>query len=185
MSRAIDLTGQRFGKLSVLKRAENDSRGKARWSVLCDCGTTKIVLAKSLQSGNSKSCGLGQCRGERRVTHGHTRHRKPSPIYNSWMSMRQRVLDPNAERYPQYGASGVTICDRWLSEHGFENFLEDMGPRLPGTTLGRKGDIGNYDKSNCAWQNSAEQVANRRPDRRHGGGWNKKTVEQTAEQIAA
>jgi hypothetical protein len=91
--------------------------------------------------------------------------------------MLQRCLNPNVPSYLRYGGVGVTVCDRWLS---FKNFLEDMGPRPLDTTLGRYGDVGLYEKSNCAWQNSAEQVANRRPDRKYCNQWTAKKAEQIA-----
>jgi hypothetical protein len=57
MSRALDLTGQTFGRLSVQNRAENSKRGKACWLCRCSCGTEKIVNSDSLKYGGTKSCG--------------------------------------------------------------------------------------------------------------------------------
>lgn len=47
----IDLLGQRFGRLMVVKRAANDRRGEARWNCLCNCGNKSIVLGSHLRSG--------------------------------------------------------------------------------------------------------------------------------------
>ena len=76
--------------------------------------------------------------------------------------MRTRCLNPNAQDYKSYGGanSPVRICSRWLNS--FENFLADMGERPEGTTLGRFGDIGNYEPENCAWQTPKEQGAEKR-----------------------
>lgn len=79
-----------------------------------------------------------------------------TPTYNTWSSMKQRCLNPNNTSYHYYGGRGVKICDKWLS---FEGFLEDMGERPIGTTLGRFGDTGDYEKSNCEWQTVKEQSA--------------------------
>lgn len=59
MSRLIDLTGQVFGKLTVLKRGPNTSKGRNRvqWHCKCDCGNNTLVLRTNLKSGNVKSCG--------------------------------------------------------------------------------------------------------------------------------
>jgi hypothetical protein len=184
MSKLVDLTGQRLGRFVVLDRAENSPKdNRARWLCRCDCGKTKIVEGKALRSGNTQSCGLGQCWGKRSVTHGQSGNRyqgkKASPSYGSWAAMKQRCLDPNAERYPKYGALGVTITPRWLGPDGFSNFLADLGERPPGTSLGRKNDIGNYEPGNVSWQTSAEQVANWRPDRNLGGG-KRKSIQQIA-----
>ena len=57
MSKANELTGQRFGRLVVLSRAENDKFGKTRWLCQCDCGNQKIINAGSLKRGLTTSCG--------------------------------------------------------------------------------------------------------------------------------
>lgn len=57
MSKAIDLTGQRFGRLTVLHRAENTKAGQSQWMCKCDCGTQLVVAGQSLRNGRSKSCG--------------------------------------------------------------------------------------------------------------------------------
>lgn len=56
----IDMTGQKFGRLTVISRAENTSEGRAQWLCKCDCGNTKIVLGKRLRNGGTKSCGCLQ-----------------------------------------------------------------------------------------------------------------------------
>lgn len=57
MGRTIDLTGQRFGRLVVQYRTENNKDGQAMWLCRCDCGNERIVLGKSLRNGHTKSCG--------------------------------------------------------------------------------------------------------------------------------
>lgn len=52
-----DLTGQRFGELTVVERGPNDNQGKARWYCICDCGNETLVSRSNLKSGNVKSCG--------------------------------------------------------------------------------------------------------------------------------
>ena len=52
----LDLTGQVFGRLTVVSRAEN-SNGRTRWLCLCECGNNKIVPSDALRSGKSRSCG--------------------------------------------------------------------------------------------------------------------------------
>ena len=73
--------------------------------------------------------------------------------------MLQRCTNPRSSGYYLYGAKGVKVCDRWIV---FENFLSDMGERPEGTSIGRLGDIGNYEPGNCAWQTPTEQGATRR-----------------------
>lgn len=57
MSRFIDLTGQRFGRLTVLNRSKDNVYGEAAWYCLCDCGRSAIVRSSYLRSGWTKSCG--------------------------------------------------------------------------------------------------------------------------------
>jgi hypothetical protein len=168
MGKRVDLVGQVFGKLTVAAAAGVHTLPNGcfivLWSCLCSCGRESLVRENNLRSGNSKSCGCIP----RALKHGYTRLGCPSfPLYRAWQNMKSRCLDPNAISYPHYGGAGVKVCDRWLGEDGFKNFLADLGERPPGTTLGRFGDVGNYEPGNVAWMTSAEQVANRRPDRKY------------------
>ena len=56
-SKVKDLTDQSFGKLTVLKRAENTKDGRAQWLCKCECGNTKVIKGKYLLNGDTKSCG--------------------------------------------------------------------------------------------------------------------------------
>src|SRR5216684_8928189 len=158
----IDLTGQRFGLLVVLRRVGDrippNGKPVVYWLCRCNCGTEKEILAKSLRAEATKSCGclLGS------PTHGHTAGMKVSRTYKSWDAMKARCLNPNNIGYASYAGRGITICPRWLGEYGFEKFLDDMGERPEGTSLDRfPNRNGNYEKSNCRWATSTEQNNNR------------------------
>lgn len=91
-------------------------------------------------------------------SHGHTKNRKPSPTYSTWVNMLTRCENPKASQYSFYGGRGITICDRW---HSFELFLKDMGERPDGCTLDRINSDGNYELGNCRWASKVEQCRNR------------------------
>lgn len=55
--RTKDLTGQQFGKLTVIERVENAINGEAQWCCLCDCGNTTIVTTHNLTTQHTQSCG--------------------------------------------------------------------------------------------------------------------------------
>ena len=59
MPQLIDLTGQRFGRLTVTGRAANAKNGRSRWICICDCpgATVRSVYGQSLHRGDSRSCG--------------------------------------------------------------------------------------------------------------------------------
>lgn len=52
----LDLTGQRFGRLTVLRETEN-LKGRTAWVCQCDCGRSAVVKTCDLRSGHTCSCG--------------------------------------------------------------------------------------------------------------------------------
>lgn len=170
--RLIDLTGQRFGMLTVIGLAE---RTKAtRWKCVCDCGKETIVTSQNLRRGGFYSCGCNRtgitsviarkrrvCYTDETINGGRpiTTH----PLYACWASMIERCTNPKCAEYKNYGGRGISVCDRWVGKNGFENFVSDMGPKPDKTYSIDRIDVnGNYCAENCRWATPKEQCRNLR-----------------------
>jgi len=117
-----------------------------------------------------------------RSTHGHTRGRKFSPEYMSWVAMKARCLNVNSEKYPRYGGRGIKVCDRWRDS--YEAFFDDMGTKPdPGHTIERLDNDGHYEPSNCCWAPLEEQANNRSNNRLIAYGGKSLSVAQWAVEL--
>lgn len=164
MPKFIDLTGQRFGRLTVIDRAPN--RGPhVCWKCRCDCGRYSEPMAQTLRVGGAQSCGCIQREkaaaiGGRSRTHGRT----GDPIYQTWANMIRRCEDPKNKSFAIYGGRGIRVCRRW--RESFETFLADMGDKpSPAHSLERIRTSGDYTPENCTWATKTEQANNRRSNR--------------------
>lgn len=157
----IDISNKKYNKLLVIEIDSSKTRGLGRqlyWKCLCECGLYTSVDSWSLRNNKIKSCGCLQVESRHKTQykkHGQWQSR----TYHSWEGMKQRCLNPNATRYPDYGAKGVLVCTSWLE---FENFYKDMGDRPINKTLDRINPFGNYEKDNCRWATRKEQQNNQR-----------------------
>ena len=156
--RFMDLTGHNYGRLTVLSYAERKGRSH-HWLCGCQCGNSSVVVGANLRSGHTQSCGC--FRIEKAIkdnkTHGMTR----SPEYRAWVKMKGRCYNKSDVSYKNYGARGITVCDRWVNSP--EVFLGDMGLKpSPWHSLDRTDNNGNYEPSNCRWATKREQCINQR-----------------------
>lgn len=183
MSKTIDLTWQKFNRLTIIKRTQNNNRGEACWLCLCNCGKETIVTSSHIRNNHTQSCGClnkETTKTNRRI-HGHSSRGQKSRIYVIWVAMNQRCNNPNNKRYEDYGGRDIHVCERWRK---FQNFLDDMGnPPTDKHQIDRINNNGNYCKSNCRWVTSKINNRNRRNNRLETYGGRTQCLTAWAEEL--
>ena len=168
MGRRLDLTGQRFGKLTVIGesgRQECGSRKRILWLCRCDCGAEILVRGCNLRSGNTSSCG---CLQRERTSAANTTHGchkggkgRNHRLYTIWSSMKARCLNPHSVSYKHYGARGITVCASWMDFGEFMTWALANGYR-DGLSIERLDNNRSYEPSNCTWIPLDRQASNKR-----------------------
>lgn len=159
--KATDLTGQVFGRLTVLGPIGKDKHRKILWLCRCSCGKVRDqpLAASTMRSGNTTSCGClwRESQKTRPVTHGMS----GTPEHRTWMLMRQRCLNPNNPNYDDYKSRRPDS-----SFDDFAVFLAEVGPKpSPAFTLERCDNSKGYVPGNLRWATREEQSNNQSRNR--------------------
>jgi hypothetical protein len=182
----LDLAGQRFGRLVVVKMVDAKTKhgrpnSQSTWLCKCDCGGSRVAVATILVHGKAPSCGcmkreasvrLWERRRANILSHdlkGSSNTKHWPPEYRAWINIKQRCYNLQHAAYKNYGGRGIEVCVHWRKD--YKQFLADVGPKSsPELSIDRKDNELGYScprclppNGNCKWSTREEQTKNRRP----------------------
>ena len=177
MGKKIDLTGQRFGRLRVIKETEKRNRngGNVIWLCECDCGAVVEVSSENLRRGATKSCG---CYNRDIITKENPKYKRK--LYSIYHSIKNRCRNQHDKAYKNYGGRGINLSDKWDTYEKFEQWAMDNGYQ-EGLWLDRIDNDGDYSPENCRFCTPKEQQNNKRTNIFVEINGERKTIQQWAE----
>ena len=200
MSKKLEIkTGDRFGRLTIIKEVEPKSKNKYRYfECLCDCGTIRDFKIYRLTNGITISCGCygreqskikGQIEGYKKLTPfpkgnipfnyrdgDNSKINKNENYYITrlWQGIKQRCYNINERGYKWYGLRGITMYEPWIKNYPLfkEWILINLGHRQEGYSIDRIDVNGNYEPGNLRWADKQTQIINRRCVKQNNARYN-------------
>jgi len=163
MAKRMDIAGEKFGRLTVLKfhstRNKKSDKERSRWLCKCECGNEVIVVGSSLRNGKTSSCG---CLNKEIVKRMFTTHgMSANPLYFVWKNMLERCSNEDLKVYKHYGGRGISVCAEWEDINTFMEWANENGYK-EGLEIDRIDNDGDYIPNNCRFTTRKEQMLNTR-----------------------
>lgn len=160
--KALNLVGERFGKLVVMSEGQGKrstgGQKKRTWLCKCDCGGANEVKTELLRSGHTTSCGCVRsetCRN-RNQSHNLSKH----PEYSTWVNAKERVFGTNPKFHTYVGKG---MYEPWITDAAaFIEYTISL-PKYgqPGLSIDRIDNSIGYYPGNLRWATASEQQRNK------------------------
>ena len=172
-----DLTGKRFGSLTVIALEVDTPGKKKKWRCVCDCGNETIVAGSNLVSGHTKHCVLCgyKATGKASITH----EKKKKKLYFVWNAIKTRCENEKSKSYRDYGGRGIKLCTESHDPSEFIQWALKSGYKY-GYEIDRIDVNGDYEPNNCRWITKEENANNKRNNKAIEYNGEKKTLAQWA-----
>lgn len=165
--RFSDLTGRKFGRLTVLKYLDLHERTDKRkcWLCQCECGEIKSFAANKLINGTTLSCG---CLKSERLANLNKKYQYANKrLYSIYAAMLERCYNKKNKEYKNYGGRGIKVCEEW--EENYDKFAAwafsngyNVNAKRGECTIDRINVNLDYSPANCRWISNTEQQNNKR-----------------------
>ena len=155
----VDITGQRFGRLTVVRREETKNK-HTMWLCVCDCGNEIVADGYNIKYAHTTSCGCVQ--KERTSKANRTHGNRNTRLYRIWNCMKNRCYRKSYHAFDHYGGRGIKVCDEWKDDfQAFYKWAMSNGYE-DNLSIDRVDNDKGYSPDNCRWATMADQNKNKR-----------------------